>query len=695
MSDANWALEENGARIAEVSHEAVHIASTASNLLQPREDQLWITGDAPQHVTVSLSPSHPPLQYAGWHVWHDYLTNPRMVEIASGASPGTVSTLLVCQALPGAGTQVWRLPKAIPQDHLYVRFRIMDTFGAGPTYMNNIVLLEHDPGPNYNVHRQQIEAAATATEDFPYRDSVAQHPSAAAASPYMSPLACAFRPTVAAGGADCSPLPRRVPPASVLPGAVPTPTATPRGRCSADVGVYIGSGPSASVHRGDGTLSPGGARSSRRMSQLLRDLDEDIKMLKPIKIVSPGKNMLLSAPQDSPARLLGSECEDDASAARTDGGSHEVHANGKGGHRGETDSTEGRHHRRHHCRSSSSRRRSRADRAGRSRNRRSAQSSSSQPPQPASISGTPMTLAVWPPPGAPSPAAELSALHDARLSALEQTVAGLNEAVQRQCDDLAMIRRVLLQQAMERRKEAEQRSEEMRKMGAVASAPPTPPAPPPVAPPPTVTAVAEAPASQIAALDQRLTHRNISVGFPEGALRAYVESVLEHKLHKHMKKVEERLLKRLDNQLHDVIKVLSATIEGRLGGLAPSTAAAQRRTASLHRSFYTERVTPTQAGGLPTASFSTAREMTRGSADLGGPRIDISDVGSCPSSLKGNYYHMPLTRHDTSGRAPATGAAAAATAALPASYTTLRSSPHAYPVATEAPPVSFARRSLF
>ncbi|KAG5475907.1 hypothetical protein CUR178_03621 [Leishmania enriettii] len=693
MSDVNWALEENGAHVAEVSQEALHIASTASNLLRLREDQLWITGDAPQHVIVSLSPFHPRLQYAGWHVWHDYLTNPRMVEIASGASPDTMSALLVCQALPGAGTQVWKLPSAIPQDHLYVRFRIMDTFGAGPTYMNNIVLLEHDPGPNYNIYRRQAEAAKTATDDFPCRESVPGHPSVAAAPPYISPLASAFRPTVGSGGVDCSPLPRRVPPTSVVPGTALTPTSTPRGRCSTDVGVYIGSGPSASVHRGDVALSPGGARSSSRMSQLLRDLDEDIKMLKPITIVSPGKNMLLGAPQHSPAPLMDSESEDDASGIRHDIDSREVRANGKNGHRGKNASAESCHHHRHHRRSSS-RRTNRGDRAGRSRDSGSAQPDGSQVPQPAQMSGSPTAFAVWPPPSAPSSPAELAPLHGARLSALEQTIAVLNEAMQHQRDDLAMIRRVLLQQAAERRKEAVQRDEEQQKMNAVAAAPPTPSAAPPAAPPPAVTTVAETPVSQIAAPDPRLTHRSISVGFPEGALRAYVESVLDHKLHKHMKKLEERLLKRLDTQLHDVIKVLSATIEGRLAGLAPSTATAQRQAALLHRSFYAEHATPTQASGLPAASFSTARDMTRGSTNPVGPRIDLSDVGSSPRTWKGNYFQTQQGRADTSGGAPVTATAAAASTAFPASYTTLRSPSHAYRVATEAPPVLIAKRNF-
>ncbi|CBZ28250.1 conserved hypothetical protein [Leishmania mexicana MHOM/GT/2001/U1103] len=701
MSDVNWALEENGAHIAEVSHEAVHVASIAPNLLKLREDQLWITGDAPQHVTVSLSPSHPPLQYAGWHVWHGYLTNPHMVEIASGASPDTMSTLLMCQALPGAGTQVWKLPRAIPQDHQYVRFRIMSTFGPGPTYMNTLVLLENDPGPSYSAYGQLVQDSATAADDILHGESAARHPSAAAASPYISLPTSVLRPPGSGGGVDRSPLPRRVPPTSLLPGASPISTANPRDDRSADVGVFIAPGPSASAHRGEranggaGDRSPGGARSSSRMGQLLRDLDEDIKMLKPIKMASPREKMLLCVPQASHVKSVDSGSEDDGFAARQDGGNREGSANGKAHHTGENESSEHRRHHRH-SRRSSSRRRNCSRREEHSRNNRSEQLEGSNVSQSVPMGAKQMALAVWPPPAVPSSAVELSSLHGERLSALEQAVAVLREAVQHQRDDLSLIKRVLLQQATERRKEAEQRCEEKQKMGTVAVALPVALAAPPAASSPAVAADTKTPVLQIAAPDQRLTHRSITVGFPEDALRAYVESVLDHKLRKQMKKVEAKLLQRLDKQLHDVIKVLSVTIEGRLAGLAPSSATAQQQAAPSHRPFSAGRAMPTQAGGLPTASSSTVRHVPRSFADMGGgARIDLGDAASPPSSSKGCYYHTPVTRTDSSARGPVGGSAAAATAAFPVSYVAMCNSPNAYRATTGAPPVSIAKGRFF
>ncbi|GET89801.1 hypothetical protein, conserved [Leishmania tarentolae] len=699
MSDVNWALAENGAHIAEVSYEAAHVGSVSSNLLKHREDQLWITGDAPQHVTVFLSPSHAPLQYAGWHVWHDYTTNPHMVEIASGVSPQTLSCLLVCQALPGAGTQVWKLPRAIPQEHQYVRFKIMSTFGPGPTYMNNMILLENDPGPNYNVYGKAVDDSANTAADT--RGEFAdQHPSPAATSPYMSRLPSILRQPGSGGCMDRSPLPRRVPPTSVVPGTSPMSTTNPRDDHSANGGFFMTPGLASPAHCGElanggaSSCSPGGARSSSRMSQLLRDLDDDIKMLKPIKIVSPRKNMLLFAPEASNAKWEGSGSEDDDFGARQGGNNHVRDTVGATHHSGEKTSREHRHHHRHR-RHSSGRRRTCSDREEHGGNRRSAPLESNGSPQSVPMGAAPMPLAVWPPPAIPSSAVEISLRHSERLSALEQAVAVLHETVQHQRDDLSMIKRVLLQQATGRRKEAEQRWEEKQRMGTVAVAFPAALTTPPAASSPTLAADAKNPVLQIAPPDLRLTHRSITVGFPDDALRAYVESVLDDKLRKHTKKVETKLLQRLDKQLHDVIKALSITIEGRLAGLAPSSTTAQQQAAPSHRPFSAGRATPTRAPGPPTDSPSPTHGVPRASADIDSARRNLSDAASPPSSVKGYYCHTPLTRTGASARGPASGSAAPATSAFPVSYAGARDSPHASRAATGAPPVSIAKGRFF
>lgn len=215
--DVNYALASNGASIADVSREALHVASAASNLLLEREDMLWITGDVPQFVTVRVAAQHPPLQYVGWHVWHDYLSNPKVVSIASGVLPDCLTPVMTCNALPGAGTQLWELPHAIPPAHCFVRFTIEATFAPGPTYMNNLALFATHPGPAFSSHHQ-----STVSNDPPHRSAVAPPPVTQAGN-----------------------------------------------------------------HSAAQPAAPAGT-----MSNLLRDLDEDIRALHPIRTVSPTKNII-------------------------------------------------------------------------------------------------------------------------------------------------------------------------------------------------------------------------------------------------------------------------------------------------------------------------------------------------------------------------------------------------------------------
>ena len=167
MTDANFALREHGAQIVDVSHEAAHVASAASNLLTEREDFLWITGEAPQHVVIRISENHPPIRYAGWHVWHDYLTNPKTVEVASGVARDCLSPVLICTALPGAGTQLWELPTPIPPTHVFIRFMVLSTFAPGPTYMNHLALYAEHPGSRFSTRAVESSAPQSTSRQIP------------------------------------------------------------------------------------------------------------------------------------------------------------------------------------------------------------------------------------------------------------------------------------------------------------------------------------------------------------------------------------------------------------------------------------------------------------------------------------------------------------------------------------------------
>ena len=181
MAEKNFATAAHGAEIAEVSYEAAHVASNASNLLLDREDLLWITGEAPQHVTVRLASGHPPLSFVGWHVWHDYRTNPKTVEIYSGVVQDCMTPVVACNALPGAGTQLWELSTPIPTAHSFVKFRITSTFGPGPTYMNSLALFATHPGAKF-LSSQQGQARGATANDTSTSFRAGQHQSAVSSS---------------------------------------------------------------------------------------------------------------------------------------------------------------------------------------------------------------------------------------------------------------------------------------------------------------------------------------------------------------------------------------------------------------------------------------------------------------------------------------------------------------------------------
>lgn len=144
----NYLSVEAGAAIAEVTHEAQHMGSAAANLLSDAEDHLWIANAPPQHVTVVLGP-HAPIRYVGWYVWHDYLTNPKTVEVSSGATSDELSLVTTCNAFPGAGVQLWELSAPIPTEHKVVRFAVRATFGGAYTYMNRLYAFSEHPGSRF------------------------------------------------------------------------------------------------------------------------------------------------------------------------------------------------------------------------------------------------------------------------------------------------------------------------------------------------------------------------------------------------------------------------------------------------------------------------------------------------------------------------------------------------------------------
>lgn len=669
MTEVNWAVESNGAHIAEASFEATTGLNGAANLLRPREDELWLTGVPPQHVTVALSDRHPPLHYAGWHVWLDSPTNPKAVEIASGPSLHELRPLLVCEALPGAGTQVWRLPHAIPAEHVVVRFHIMESFGPGPTYLNTLVLLEKDPGPDYNACDD-----APPTTSVSLKEADAQYGNSAVSTPYVRRSLVSAAAGSGGGGSATeriSPLPLERTPMSgppPPPAGINVSASSRIGRYAddggrSDVGVFVttksvthdgplqATSPTARL-RSSRTRSPRERSSSSRMGQLLRDLDDDIRLLKPIKSLTPGKNMLMYLPQGQGEMPAGS----------LDGSDSEKNER----------NSEGRHRHVH----VTERRSSEDGEGGSSRGGQQQRNSSStasgtrvSPRLRPQVQPSPMEYRLHPDSEAAATAVQHSistaAAQEARINALECAVAALNEAVQHQRDDLTMIKRLLLQQAAERRKEAEHRFEEKQQQhqqqhrygaGNGVMMIPSPAAP--LSPPPAPTAPAVVP-------DPRLTHRSITVDFPEDALRVFVEAILERRLRKHTKKIEAKMLERLDRQLHDVVRLISATIEGQQ--VANGSATLAGPSVSLSRTAHPEHPNALNHSGqvyspLSQSSVTTQEtphhDRTAGGVGGGSAPFVSQQRGAGAGAGAASYTvhspdasHTPVSQTETGGSA--------------------------------------------
>ncbi|KAH9586503.1 hypothetical protein LSM04_006550 [Trypanosoma melophagium] len=484
MTEKNWALGENGAKVVEVSHEATRVASAASNLLLEREDLLWIAGDAPQHVTLQIAHPHPPLQYVGWHVWHDYLTNPKTVEVASGESCEDMTAQLVCQAVPGAGTQIWKLPSPIPSNHNYVRMKILETFGSGPTYMNHVVFFANDPGARF------------------------------------------------------------------------------RG-----------------LRGGDFSVAKAKEGSTGRMSVLLKELDEDIRALHPIKTVTPKKNMLLYVPQE-PMLVYPNEEEEGGEEEEIPSPPLRV----QGQRRGNSGSYETPQCPHHRC---------------------------SAEKCPAVRNGLPVAQTV-----------EVQKSFNDRLCLLEQAVASLTQSLNHQREDLTMIKTALLQQASDRRRELEHKLT-------------------------TVQVSAEQERQQLERKKSSLVprHHEVSVDFPEDALRSFVEGVVAPLLQKHKKRMESHTMKKLDDFLKDIVTEITQAVDIRVRSHLQQ-AFPQGDSSNANMPYYTSENRRVNAVYTPISQTNKVQPSVHGDYR--------STSGAVPPYPTSSYSGLPVSSisspfKDTSG----------------------------------------------
>lgn len=166
MAATNFLSADLGASVVRASSDSEQVASAASNVLVDREDQLWICQREPHELVLSL-PSHPPIRFIGWYVWHDYLTNPHTVDIEAGTTESDLHLVTTCTALPGAGVQLWSLEEPLDECVRFLRFRVTSTFGGAFTYLNRVYAFAEHPGASFvAAGRQVANAPVSPGRDF-------------------------------------------------------------------------------------------------------------------------------------------------------------------------------------------------------------------------------------------------------------------------------------------------------------------------------------------------------------------------------------------------------------------------------------------------------------------------------------------------------------------------------------------------
>lgn len=145
MSTAvNYCSSDLGAKIVEFCSNSAN----AEGILSEREESIWSAKaegvvEKP-FVTIQLPP-HPAIRFVGWHVWQDYGSNPKVVEVSAGMSPNALTDVVHCTALQGPGIQLWELSTPISSAYSYIRFRVVATFGSASTYMNRVFAFSQRP----------------------------------------------------------------------------------------------------------------------------------------------------------------------------------------------------------------------------------------------------------------------------------------------------------------------------------------------------------------------------------------------------------------------------------------------------------------------------------------------------------------------------------------------------------------------
>jgi hypothetical protein len=155
----NYASSALGASVYSHTGSVGEIPRSPESVLGDNVDDVWVAPAAPQSIVIKLPP-HPPIGYVGWHVLHDYLTNPKECVVLSGQLPSCLTEVVRCSALPGSGVQLWELATPVPSSHAYLSLQILSTFGGNNTYVNRLYAFSEHPGASFAPKQSHLHTAS-------------------------------------------------------------------------------------------------------------------------------------------------------------------------------------------------------------------------------------------------------------------------------------------------------------------------------------------------------------------------------------------------------------------------------------------------------------------------------------------------------------------------------------------------------
>lgn len=158
----NFLTYENGARIEKVTSEMR--GCDISNILNKESKLIWLSEEGlPQEIIIDLSTleSRPKeINCIGIYCWHAYPTNPKLIEISISKDKKHFDILGNFDLCLKPGTQLFDIDPLSPDDVLYLKLIIKETFGGKKAYINNVFLYEAMPSDeDINNHNSMNESS--------------------------------------------------------------------------------------------------------------------------------------------------------------------------------------------------------------------------------------------------------------------------------------------------------------------------------------------------------------------------------------------------------------------------------------------------------------------------------------------------------------------------------------------------------